>query len=135
MIANKFKMTHMKTKTKIYYLNISLFMALMFTSGCYYDQVLPVEGEAPETVSFAADVEPIFSNGTKCTACHPPTRGLDLTQGNAYSSINDGRVDLSNPNQSLIYTKPEPGGSHPNTYSVDEAAIVLKWIEDGALDN
>lgn len=112
-----------------------IILLLLFTTGCYYDKVLPVEGEAPETVSFAVDVEPIFYSGTKCTACHPPTRGLDLTQGNAYASIQDGRVDLANPNQSLIYTKPEAGGSHPQTYSIDEAAIVLKWIEDGAQDN
>lgn len=126
----------MKYIKRLYFVNLALVLALMFTTGCYYDKVLPVEGEAPETVSFVTDVEPIFYTGDKCTACHPPTKGLDLTQGNAYSSLsNPTYVDIANPSQSLIYTKPEPGGSHPATYSPDEAAIVLKWIEDGAQDN
>lgn len=126
----------MKSNKRMSLFSSGIILLLLFTTGCYYDQVYvapppPIE----EDISFAVDVEPIFYTGNKCTACHPSTRGLDLSQGKAYASINDGRVDLANPNQSLIYTKPEPGGSHPQTYSIDEAAVVLKWIEDGAPNN
>lgn len=126
----------MKSNKRMSLFSSGIILLLLFTTGCYYDQVyVPPAAPPAEDISFVADVEPIFYTGNKCTACHPPTRGLDLTQGNAYASIQDGRVDVTNPDQSLIYTKPESGGSHPQTYSADEAAIVLKWIEDGAQDN
>jgi len=88
----------------------------------------------PTNVSFAIHVEPIFYTDNKCTACHPPTLGLDLTQGNAYNSINDTKyINLAAPASSLIYTKPQ--GSHPKTFTSLEAATILRWIEQGALDN
>ena len=110
---------------------------LAFNTGCYYDQVYiaPVIPDLPdEPVSFAAEIQPVFT--AKCTQCHPPTMGLDLSEGNAYNSINDPKyINLGTPAESLIYTKPDPAGSHPAKYSTTEAAIVLKWIKEGAKDN
>jgi len=88
-------------------------------------------------VFFAADVEPIFYTGEKCSYCHNPAGvkpSLNLTQGNAYASINsNGFIDLASPEASIIYTKPQ--GTHPANYSSKEASIVLKWIAEGAKDD
>lgn len=112
-------------------------LLLLFTTGCYYDQVyVPPAAPPVEDISFAADVEPIFYTGDKCTSCHSPSGSaswFDLSQGNAYTSI-IGRdlVNLDDPASSTIYIKPQ---SHYQSYTADEAAIVLKWIEDGAPKN
>ena len=125
----------MNCKHKIKLIPASLIFLLLFMSGCYYDQVYiaPVE-LPPDPISFATEIQPVFT--AKCIACHPPTRGLDLTEGNAYASIsNPTYINLGTPEESLIYTKPDPAGSHPGKYSTTEAAIVLKWIQEGANDN
>ena len=114
-------------------------VSLVFTSGCYYDQVVPEGGEEVKDVSFSTQVEPIYYTADKCTSCH--TAGgsasfLDLTQGNAYVSLNDPKyIDLASPEASLIYTKPALGQGHFKTYTANESAIVLQWIVEGALDN
>jgi mono/diheme cytochrome c family protein len=86
-------------------------------------------------VFFAADIEPIFYTGDKCTYCHKPggvKESLNLTQGNAYASIVDvnGFVNLTAPESSIIYTKPQ--GSHAVNYTSLESSKILKWIEAGA---
>ena len=90
----------------------------------------------PTEISFATNIQtPIFN--VKCATCHDsssPAGGLDLTEGNAYTNINNATyINLVTPSQSLIYTKPLT--SHGATYSTGEADNVLKWIEQGAMDN
>jgi mono/diheme cytochrome c family protein len=93
--------------------------------------------DIPETgpVSFALDVEPIFYTSENCTNCHKPGGqfpSLNLTQGNAYESINSNDlVNLTSPELSVIYTKP-PEASHSVKYSTKQSNIVLRWIQDGA---
>ena len=86
-------------------------------------------------VSFASNIQVIFT--AKCVGCHgdvSPMGGLTLTEGNAYVNIdNPTYINRITPNQSFIYTKPLSG--HPATYTTTEAAAVLKWIEEGAIDN
>jgi len=128
----------MKSKYNFRLVSLSLMLFLAFNTGCYYDQVYvapePPPDLGPDPVSFAAEIQPIFTD--KCVSCHPPTRSLDLTVGNAYASINNTTyINLGTPAESLIYTKPHPDGSHSQKYSTTEAAIILKWIEEGAQDN
>lgn len=113
-----------------------LIMALMF-SGCKYDFIVQEELPDPnEEVSFAEDIEPIFQG--QCTGCHN-TGGTrpDLSTGNAFTSIKSTRyLNMDNPEESLIYTKPHPSntGSHPK-YTVAQAALILTWIQQGAENN
>lgn len=107
--------------------------------SCTFDQVEPERSSINPDIptSFVNDIEPIFA---KCTGCHPPIKGLDLTEGNAYNSINNATyIDLANPEQSRIYTFPISAGheisSNGKNYSSSEAALVLKWIEEGAENN
>lgn len=129
----------MKNIFRINVLNLGLLVSLVFTSGCYYDEVVPPDGEDVKDVSFSAQVEPIFYTDDNCTSCHisgGSASFLDLTQGNAYTSLNDPKyINLATPTESLIYTKPAPGQGHFKTYSANEAKIIEVWIEEGAEDN
>ena len=80
-----------------------------------------------------ADVQSIFVN--KCSGCHPPTVGLDFTEGNVYNTLtthNGGSLlDLNNPENSLILVKSTDGhGSIQVT--TGEENLILEWIQNGA---
>ena len=97
------------------------------------DTNFPNERDTP--ISFATDIQTaIFT--AKCIGCHNAGGSasfLVLTEGDAFNSINNATyIDLGAPSQSLIYTYPL---SHYASYSSGEADNVLKWIEQGALDN
>lgn len=90
--------------------------------------------DLPGTMSFARDIQPIFT--AKCITCHSgvsPPAGLDLSEGNAYDHINNATyINLASPAQSLIYLVPQ---AHFAKYTSGESDKVLKWIEQGALNN
>ncbi|HAH22233.1 MAG TPA: hypothetical protein DCL77_00415 [Prolixibacteraceae bacterium] len=114
---------------------ILILFALTF-SGCKYDFVLP-EVVAPITsVSFATDVAPIFSTGNKCTSCHTTggTQAPDLTAANAYSQLVPAYVNTADPASSKVYINAS-SGNHYAKVSATQAAIILKWITDGAKNN
>ena len=101
-----------------------------FLYSCTYNEmVLPPGPVGP--ISFSSDVVPLFS---KCTGCHGNAGGLDL-KNDPYTHIMDGRVDMDNPENSLIYTKPHPDGSHSAKYTDYDAQVVLLWIQEGAENN
>lgn len=107
-----------------------------FMLACTYDTITPKEVEVPENVSFNEDVIPIFNNGCNNPGCHT-TGGLppDLTPDNAYISLTFfGYVDVDFPEESILYKKITTGTMYE--YATDQdRAIILKWIEKGALDN
>ena len=109
----------------------------LFLSACEWSTIEPIDPTIPDNVSFSQDIQPIFTK--TCVACHPPTEGLDLTEGKAYNNIinNVDYINLSAPEQSLIYKNPAPNGNpnHPGKYTTTEAATVLSWIEAGAKNN
>lgn len=128
----------MNIKKGILAKRIFLFMgASLFLSSCQWTTIEPLEPAIPENVSFSQDIQPIFNK--TCTACHPPTKGLDLTEGKAYDNIINNKlyINLASPKESLIYKNPAPNGNpnHPGKYSTTEAAMVLSWIENGAKNN
>lgn len=119
-------------------------LCVIMLSGCLYNFIVPEQAppidpgdpNAPE-ISFSADIVPIFNNGNKCTSCHKTGgRNPDLTPDNAYASIGNTKyINSASPEESLIYTKPNPDGGHPAKYSEAEAATVLLWINQGAQNN
>jgi len=116
-------------------------------SACVYDSVVPEQappidgggGNGEETVSFAADIIPIFES--KCTACHKAggvKPNPDLTSGKAYTTIATAKyISVTNPEQSLIYTYTSPGTSThtQKKYTTTEAQKILIWIQEGAKNN
>lgn len=88
-------------------------------------------------ISFSNVIEPIFTEAT-CTSCHGGgSNPLNLTVGNAYSSImNVGAVVAGEPANSLLYTKPNPlTGDHYKKYQQAQADSVYLWIYQGAKNN
>ena len=122
-------------KSTIY---IILILFSLLIAGCKYDFILPVP-VVPVTgnVSFATQVLPIFST-ENCISCHKTGgQSPDYTAANAYASIVPNLVDLSTPDQSIIYTYPGPTTS-THTWkklTAAEDAIILQWITQGAKNN
>ncbi len=138
ILPKKVNITSMKSNKLTNIFNLTIIALLLFTTGCYYDQVyVPPTAPPAGDISFVTDVEPIFNVNDKCTSCHSPNGGasfLNLATGSAYASIDDPKyITVSTPDQSLIYTKPTSG--HLKDYSDGEAAIVLEWITQGAKNN
>ncbi|MEN8249583.1 MAG: hypothetical protein ABFS32_11670 [Bacteroidota bacterium] len=125
----------MKSNRGVKSVIVSLLLYLAFTTSCYYETITPELPEPPEgDVSFATEIQPIFT--AKCISCHPTMGGLDLTEGNAYSNINDPKyINSTTPAESLIYTKADASGSHPAKYTAAESLLLLTWIEQGANNN
>ncbi len=117
-------------------------VALLF-SGCKYDFIVPEEVPDPTdttvVVSFSEEIVPIFTENNNCTQCHSTGGQMpDLTAGNAYSSINNSRyINKGTPEESLIYTKPNPAtsGHSQKKYTEAQAGLILKWIIQGAKNN
>lgn len=112
-----------------------------FFSSCQYKfNVEPVVAppNPMDTIYFSQDVAPIWNINDKCTSCHKTgSTAPDLTTDNAYAAVVPSYVNTDQANESSIYTF-----THPDTethswkkYTSSEAAIVLQWIEQGALNN
>ncbi len=120
---------------------LKLFLAIVFVlsfSSCEYTDIILSDGSdivVKNDLSFSEDIEPIFK-AKNCTSCHPGLKQPDLTEGKAYQSLLDrGLFDTENASESKIYTVPLPDGSHTVRYSAEQAAMVLAWIKQGALNN
>ena len=117
-------------------------MMIFFISSCYYDSVLTelpnssVQGE----VSFELDIIPLLNASCNTSGCHntggtPP----DLSAGNAYNSLISGNyVNKQIPDDSELYLwmtnkrdLPMPLAGPNPSYN----ALVIQWIEQGALNN
>ncbi len=128
-------------KKKLVYLLLIAGMTFLYSSCQYKFNVIPAE-QLPDTtvtVYFSKDILPIWNSSENCVSCHN-TGGQqpDLTPGHAYSDIfRLNLVDRQEPAQSIIYSFPHPEtGTHTwKKYSAAEAATVLQWIEQGALNN
>jgi hypothetical protein len=121
---------------KIIILIISL-LSVMSWQSCQYDWVVPEEVIVPDVVSFSADIIPIFDRGCNMSGCHS-VGGFapDLTPANAYADLfAENQIDLNTPKNSILYRKIIQGGSMYIYTQPGDADIILKWIEDGALDN
>jgi hypothetical protein len=115
-----------------------LIMIILLLSSCANYEKPLLDEPIPEEVSFSDDLVPYFETSCTYTAgCHdtgdiPP----DLTEEFGYNSlITEGYVDPDNPPQSLLYTKVAPGGSMERYSTSRDTQMVLRWIEQGAINN
>lgn len=112
------------------------------TTSCTYDTIVyPEDPEVTEPVSYSEEIQPLWTDsGCDVSGCHN-AGGWDpnLTPGNSYNAlISDGFVDTTDPASSIIYTKLLPGASmEPYLIdpTADNRALILAWIEQGAMDN
>lgn len=118
------------------------FILITFSVSCYYDELVEEEiADLPDEVevSFAVDIEPLFSQGGKdCTQCHNGSTDPDLRAGNAYGAIVPDYVVPGNAEASELYQK-LPGRGHPFdvgfSLNADELSLIKAWIDRGAEDN
>ncbi|NOY50266.1 MAG: hypothetical protein GXO88_06875 [Chlorobi bacterium] len=127
---------------KIVLLMLVMVTSLLIISSCQYKFIVEpavVPPNPDDTISFSLDIIPIWNSAENCVACHNgTTQDPDLRPDAAYGELNSmGLIDTQNPEQSIIYTHPNPDtDSHSwKKYSNVEAAKVLLWIEQGAKNN
>lgn len=138
MLIEAFFFTFEKTyPMKKLILLIICFLGILSWQSCQYDWVDPVDPVIPEVVSFSVDVIPIFNRSCNMGGCHsaggiPP----DLTPANAYADLfARNQINLTDPASSILYVKCIQGGSMYKYCQPGDAEIMLKWIQEGALDN
>lgn len=103
-----------------------------FLASCekYAYQLEPINPEEP--VSFATQIQPIFTNN--CILCHKGSRNPDLREGNSYDALTTGGYVTLPAEDSRLY-KQITSGSH-NSFTLDsEKQLILIWIQQGALNN
>jgi len=88
-----------------------------------------------EPISFSDDIQPVFNN--YCISCHNTGGDFpNLTPAKAYNQIiNNGLVNLTNPEESTIYYYPGSENHDWAGYSTADGKLVLRWINEGALNN
>ena len=107
-------------------------------TSCTWEEIKPkkVVGGVPDSVKFSANILPIFTANCAKSGCHVKgVQAPDLSAPNAYNSlIFYGYVDTDFPAQSSLYLKITSGSMKDKATDVDRA-LILKWIQQGALDN
>jgi formate dehydrogenase gamma subunit len=91
---------------------------------------LPGSTAAPLT--WDSGVGQLFA--ASCTACHGSSGGLKLSNyADAMKGGQDGPVIVpGDPNASLLVQK--MSGNHPKTFTADDLARIIAWIQAGALE-
>lgn len=126
---------------KIIKLSMAVVAIALLFSNCEYNFIVPVEVPPVvpgDTISFSEEIIPIFNDGNYCTSCHAGNIAPDLTPDNAYNSLNNATyINRETPEESLIYTYPNPDTEthKQKEYNAAQAARILQWIEQGALNN
>lgn len=117
-------------------------LTISFGTSCYKSATVDLRGEQEitEAVSYTANIVPVFEKSCSLSGCHN-AGGVapDLSSANAYNALsNGGYIDVATPRNSKIYgfvsgrlTPVMPvSGADPEI-----AAIILAWIQQGALNN
>jgi len=109
---------------------------LFFMAACTYDTNEFEEVVIPESVSFDADVIPIFEANCNSSGCHSGAIPPDLQRDVAYNNLIFGGyvTDTTSADNNSLYQKIDGGSMAPYASDQDRALIKL-WIEDGAQDN
>lgn len=102
----------------------------------------PVSSCLPDTVRFSVHVQPLFNYYCVGTYCHSganPPGNVNLDPGTSHNALTgQGYINTSNPKQSMLYsqmmstTSPMPPYGNLEKCKTD---LILKWIEQGALNN
>lgn len=122
--------------------NILFFVLILFSlfmSGCKYDFIIPEEvpviDNGGNPISFATQIAPIFST-EDCISCHKSgVTSPDLTASSAYTQIVPKYINTTSPADSKLLTYPGSSAHSWKKFTAGEAAIILKWITEGAKNN
>lgn len=130
-----------------------LLVAAVFAGGCSDRGASVLQDPTPDpepTVSFSADVQPIFD--ARCVVCHDSDgpSGMTLLSGvshgelvgvtaTGYAAL---RIAPGEPESSVLYNKITDSGLYGGimpaagpALTAEQIAVIAAWIEEGALDN
>ncbi len=86
-----------------------------------------------DTIHFQASIYPILQ--AKCASCHNAETPPNLETPEAYSNLLTGNyINIDDPENSSFFTLDYPGHADDHL-SVEEHISIVKWIEQGALNN
>jgi len=116
-----------------------IFLSALLCAGlasCTDYVIKPAKVVVPDSVKFNANIIPIFTASCAKPGCHAIGGHVpDLTPANAYTSlIYYGYVNTDYPDQSILYQKITTGSMKGNATDQDRE-LILKWIQQGALNN
>lgn len=114
------------------------------------DPVAPGGEAPPDSVSYSADVQPIFN--ARCTGCHGAggSGGLDLRSPQSYDNLVDAespnyrapRVEPGDPAASVLFDKISGGGVFgdrmplgQDPLATSQIETIRRWIEQNAPRN
>jgi hypothetical protein len=125
----------MKLNIVIHRFFIALLLCGLLAS-CTWEEIKPQKVAVPSTVTFSANIIPVFTANCAKSGCHVKgVQAPDLSTANAYTSlIYYGYVDTDFPEQSAVYLKITTGSMKDKATDTDRA-LILKWIQQGALNN
>lgn len=105
-------------------------------ASCTWEEIKPQKVTTPDSAKFTLNIQPIFNTSCAKSGCHVKGgQAPDLSSGNAYTSlIFYGYVDTDLPEASILYQKITSGSMKDKATDADRA-LILKWIQQGALDN
>ena len=133
---------------RIFIVVLAVWITAWVSSCKHYPYINP---DAPSTVSndcdadtvyFQNEILPLLVSNCAVSGCHDQAtakKGIILT--NYASIIHTGDINLSNPQESEIYKVLNEGGDDrmppppASEFTAEQKAKVLKWIEQGALNN
>jgi len=113
------------------------FFALLLLLGmwaCEYETIVPGEINIDGPVSFSEDIAPVLDQ--QCSGCHSGATSPDLRLEKSWSELNTNNlVNTGSPADSKLVNKIESGHGTSGNLTALEKAMILRWIEEGALDN
>ena len=117
------------------YLMLVLTLATIF-QACEYEWIEPDETGIPDVISYSSNIQPIFDRGCNTSGCHASGGpDPDLSPDNSYNVLlSGGYVVVNNPEGSPLFTSVKFGSMQVYAQPQD-ATYILKWIEQGALNN
>ena len=116
---------------------------LLLLSECSKDKGNTSACQTCSTISFKADIIPIFKSNCALSGCHLNVSGqVNLDSAVAYTQImqpGKGYIHAGDPGNSILYLQMVPGGSPimPPTGQLDACTShkIYCWILQGALNN
>ncbi|MCK5822267.1 MAG: hypothetical protein KAH17_10275 [Bacteroidales bacterium] len=111
-----------------------LLLMLAALWSCEYETIVPGEVVVDGPVSYSEDIAPVLDN--QCSGCHGGATAPDLRIDKSWGDLNTmNLVDTNNPADSELVIKIESGHATSGNLTALQKALILKWIEQGALDN
>jgi hypothetical protein len=131
----------MRQKKIIFWLMTFTIGGSVLLGGCYKNRTVLTDVPAiTRTVTFSQDIIPVFNKSCNLSGCHSAGGQVpNLTPTAAYNSLIIGNyVDKASPENSYIYLKmtgKKGSVMPPSGMNKDYNALMLAWIQQGALNN